>query len=84
MSAVMSDVMSDSNSHCRLFDSVPRGNGATKMSGRSAIGKQAFAETRRGRVKIMKSDECQRGRMALNAFADQAAALDTVTIRCSG
>ena len=29
MSAVMSDVMSDSNSHCRLFDSVPRGNGAT-------------------------------------------------------
>eukprot|EP01046_Picozoa_sp_COSAG06_P110108 COSAG06_NODE_56618_length_283_cov_18.619565_1_plen_36_part_01 len=30
MSAVMSDVMSDSNSHCRLFDSVPRGNGATK------------------------------------------------------
>jgi hypothetical protein len=52
MSAVMSDVMSDSNSHCRLFDSVPRGNGATKMSGRSAIGKQAFAETRRGRVKM--------------------------------
>jgi len=32
----------------------------------------------------MKSDECQRGRMALNAFADQAAALDTVTMRCSG
>ena len=48
------------------------------------MGKQAFAETRRGRVKIRKSDECQRGRMALNAFADQAAALDTVTMRCSG